>query len=193
MYLASSREDHNSKSFLLLGDFNIEPVRYRRRVIPRPTEVREGSFGEGSHAPAGSRRRQAIFNSLVEITNGSPPPFYPPSSFLNQIDRLFSSVPTGASALFSQKFGVLRDPVVFSQTSYLIILSHNALPPSGLANQNMKCLLGPTPVVSETFDELVSFAPKFGLRAIGLLIQSVAREAATNGRDQLFEYEAHPK
>ena len=81
------------RSVLLLGDFNLEPEGYKRHVIPRPTGSRECELGEGYQAPAASRRWHRILDSLVEISNGAPTHFYPPQSFLNKIDRVFSSIP----------------------------------------------------------------------------------------------------
>ena len=108
-----SAENPMSASVLLLGDFNLEPRGSKRIYIPRPSGVQasECSQGDPGQVPYRAKRWEKVFDKLTEISTAAPTHYYPPQTDLNQIDRIFTSVPRSSINLFQNNSGVVKDPV----------------------------------------------------------------------------------
>jgi len=178
---------------LLLGDFNLEPPGSIRHKISDPGVQDGGRTGTGYQARAHARRWQEIFDSLTEITTGAPTHFYPPGLFVNEIDRIFTSVPQCSCCLFAQKCGVKHDPVYdhikklsdHAPKFWKVKTKHS----KPRAQQQVKPEWCSHPLFLKRFEELSILADFDSLDRSeqNVVIKRLMREAGTFVRDFLFE------
>ena len=195
--IREAKASPSAKSVLLLGDFNIEPIGYKRHFIPKPSENGECELGRGSRLPAASKRWQRIFDELVEISDGGPTHFYSPQSFVNKIDRIFTSVPATAMGLLSQNFGTIKDPMILYTKElsdhspiYWVVSTKPSKPKD---QQKFKPEWARHPLFKESYEKIIGDAEldSLDLGEKNACIKQVMRVAATQVRDLLFEIDPH--
>ena len=188
--LASARASPGDKAIMLIGDFNLEAAGSHRIKVDRP-EARP--LGEPPHFRPNQIRWQRVFDQLTEIHTPMPTHFYFQQSFLNKIDRIFTSVPRSALVLFVSTAGVIKDPTFWfgrSLSDHAPIFWSLSAPSScaGVSNR-IRPEWAEHPRYKERLQALcnaanISNVPLANRRA---LIVDFMRDAATSARDFLFQ------
>ena len=111
----ASKSDPFKHMFILCGDLNLVPTGDKPILLKNPFSFWEGSTPLLAPPPIPSNisrgRWKRILDSLIEIQNPMPNHVCFGELTLNNINRMFSSLPRSALAITTNHSGCIRDPV----------------------------------------------------------------------------------
>ena len=180
----------------LLGDFNLEHVDSKRIVLTNPIAPWMEHRGEAAPTAIAQsrplqRRWQAIFDVLVEVSPPVPTHINIQDLSINNIDRIFTSIPKSNITHLKMEVGVCKDPMWF----YTNHISDHAptwwsiqlrkLQPVG--SLRLKPEWCKHPVFKEHMDYMTQFNTFHGdMQIYNDTFGDIHREAATLARNAIF-------